>query len=154
MAQLPSMFNREELPVDDSSYEPLPEGWYPVQITGAELKETKAGTGQYIKVEYTVVGDNYQGRKVWGMLNIVNPNETAENIGRKQLNQLMAATALDSVQDTDEFVGKTLNIKLKIKPASGEYEASNDVKGFKAGEVEMKVDAGIKEAGGKPPWAK
>jgi hypothetical protein len=157
MADLGMMFNRNELPEDTGgSYEPLPEGWYDVKITGAEVKDTKSGTGRYIKVEYTVEGDNYSGRKVWGNLNIRNDSEKAEEIGRKQLNSLMGAIGLESLGDTDELIGNDLSIKLKVRPASGGYDASNDVSGFKA-LAGAKVPAPVApkaESGSKPPWSK
>ena len=50
MSLLNTTFNVTELPVSENSFDPLPAGWYQVNIKGAELKDTKAGTGQYIAV--------------------------------------------------------------------------------------------------------
>lgn len=156
MAQLGYTINKEDLPEQEGGdYSPLPEGFYTTQITGAELKDTKSGTGQYIKVEYTVVGDNYQGRKVWGNINIKNDSEKAEEIGRSQLNSLMAAIGLKTLSDTDELVGSDVTIKLKVKPAQGEWGPSNEVKAFKSsGTSALKSESKDSDGGGKPPWAK
>lgn len=155
MAQLGYTINKADLPEDSSSgdYTPLPEGWYDVQVTGAEVKDTKSGTGQYIKVEYTIVGQDYAGRKVWGMLNIKNDNDKAEEIGRQELNKLMSSIGIESLTDTDQLVGPELSVKLKIRPAQGEYGPSNDVKGYKA---KAKAAAGdtTKTDGSAPPWSK
>tara|TARA_R110002126_G_scaffold30625_1_gene99885 strand:- start:224 stop:691 length:468 start_codon:yes stop_codon:yes gene_type:complete len=155
MAQLGEAIKRSELPVDEvGSYDPLPEGWYTTKITNSELKDTKSGTGQYIKLEFTVTSESFSGRKVWGMLNIRNDNEKAEEIGRKQLNSLMAALGMESLGDTDELVGGDVSIKLKIKEASGGYDASNDVKAYKAiqGGSSPKATAAPEKAA--PPWSK
>ena len=88
MAFLGKTYNTADLP-EAQSYEPLPEGWYQVSIKDAELKTTKAGTGQYISVQYTVTGPTHQGRVVFGNINIENPNPKAEEIGLRDFNALM-----------------------------------------------------------------
>jgi hypothetical protein len=154
MASLGTVINREDLPEDSSGdYSPLPEGWYTTQITGAELKDTKSGTGKYIKVEHTVVGEQFSGRKVWGMINIQNPNEKAEEIGRQQLNKMMTAVGLAKLEDTDELVGLDVSIKLKIKEAANGYDASNEVKGYKAMGSAPAGASAPKAESSAPPWA-
>ncbi|MGY8791568.1 MAG: hypothetical protein ACKVKR_15020, partial [Pseudomonadales bacterium] len=71
------------------------------------------------------------------------------------------AIGLASVEDTDQLVGGHLEVKVKIREASGGYEASNDVSGFKAvkgGAVPMATKKAAKSedapAAGTPPWAK
>jgi hypothetical protein len=54
MAFLEQTFSVEDLPVSINNFEPLPEGWYTAAISGAEIKTTKAGNGQYINVKYTI----------------------------------------------------------------------------------------------------
>jgi hypothetical protein len=131
MAFLDQEFNADDF-VTSSNFDPLPEGWYNVTIAGAEVKNTKAGTGQYIAIKYTVTGPTHQGRVVFGNLNIKNPNPKAEEIGRQQLGDLMRAVGLAKIKDTDQLIGGNLSIKLIVKPADGQYDASNDIKGFKA----------------------
>jgi hypothetical protein len=131
MAFLDQEFNADDF-VTSSNFDPLPEGWYNVTIAGAEVKNTKAGTGQYIAIKYTVTGPTHQGRVVFGNLNIKNPNPKAEEIGRQQLGDLMRAIGIPKIKDTDQLIGGNLSIKLIVKPADGQYDASNDIKGFKA----------------------
>lgn len=131
--QLNETFDIGSLPEGSTGdFTPLPDGWYSAFIAKAELCTTKAGTGQYIKLRYDITGPTHQGRVVFGNLNIRNPNPKAEEIGRQQLGDIMRAIGLAKVQDTDQLVGGALSIKLVTKPAEGQYEASNDVKGFKA----------------------
>lgn len=130
MANLGFTASVDDLPQGAGSFDPLPAGWYSASITDAEIRHTKAGTGQYISVEYTITGPTHQGRKVWGNLNIKNPNTKAEEIGRQQLGDIMRSIGLSSVTDTDQLIGGDLQIKLAIRK-SDEYGDSNDVKGFK-----------------------
>lgn len=130
MAFLGETFSTDELP-QSSGYDPLPAGWYQATITKAEIKSTKAQTGQYIAVGYTITGPSFQGRVVFGNLNIKNPNPKAEEIGRQQLGDIMRSTGLRKVTDTDQLIGGSLSIKLEVKK-SDEYGDGNEVKGFKA----------------------
>ena len=161
MAFLEESFDVNELPQGTSNFEPLPAGWYTATITQAELKDTKAGNGQYIKLRYDITGPSHQGRVVFGNLNIKNPSAKAEEIGRQQLGEIMRAIGLAKVTDTDQLIGGQICIKLEIKD-DPQYGSSNEIKGFKsvsgspapaASPATPKVAA---PAAGKaaPPWAK
>jgi len=165
MAQLPQSFSAAELPQSDRSYDPIPEGWYDVEIKGAELRTTKAGNGQYIAVRYDVTGPTHAGRVVYGNLNVSNPNPKAEEIGRQQMGELMRSIGLPVLQDTDQLVGGRLSIKVSIRK-SEQYGDSNDVKGFKAlvggaapavaapsAPAPQPAAAPAPAAGSAPPWA-
>jgi hypothetical protein len=156
MAFLEQTFSAEDMPVSSNSYDPLPEGWYMATITGAELKTTKAGTGQYIAVKYDITGPTHMGRIIFGNLNIRNPSPMAEEIGRKQLGEVMRAVGLAKVADTDELIGGQLSIKLSIK-SSDQYGDQNEVKGFKAiaGSTPPAPVAKAAASGkAAPPWQK
>jgi hypothetical protein len=155
MAQLLETFSVDSLPTPTNNFEPLPAGWYTAVVNGAEIKNTKAGTGQYIAVRYDITGPTHQGRVVFGNLNIKNPNPKAEEIGRQQLGELMRAIGLTTVQDTDQLIGGQLSIKLDVRE-SDQYGASNDVKGYKSnGAVAPKAAAKVSApAKASPPWVK
>ena len=150
--KLETSININDLPESEGgSFDPLPAGWYSVTINKVELKPTKAGDGSYLSIQYGVTGPSHQGRVVFGNLTMRNANETAQKIGHEQLRALMAATGLKAVEDTDQFLGKSLEIKLKIRPARGEWEASNDVSAFRASSgPAASAPAG---GGGNVPWA-
>ncbi len=131
MAFLQETFDVNELPQGNSNYDPLPAGWYTATITQAELKDTKAGNGQYIKLRYDITGPSHQGRVVFGNSNIKNPNPKAEEIGRQQLGEIMRAIGLAKVTDTDQLIGGQISIKLEVKN-DAQYGASNEVKAFKS----------------------
>ena len=155
MAQLLETFSVDSLPKPTTgNFEPLPAGWYTVVVNGAEIKNTKAGNGQYIAVRYDVTGPTHQGRVVFGNLNIKNPNPKAEEIGRQQLGELMRAIGLSALQDTDQLIGGQLSIKLDVRE-SEQYGASNDVKGFKVnGSVPQVAAPAAASSKAAPPWVK
>jgi len=161
MAFLTETFDLTELPVGNANnFEPLPAGWYTCTISQAELKDTKAGNGQYIKLRYDITGPTHQGRVVFGNLNIKNANPKAEEIGRQQLGEIMRAIGLAKVTDTDQLIGGQISIKLDIKQ-DAQYGASNEVRGFKSvsGSVAPSAtpaSAAAPAATSKaaPPWAK
>jgi len=157
MAFLTETFDVNELPVGNAgNFEPLPVGWYTCTISQAELKDTKAGNGQYIKLRYDITGPSHQGRVVFGNLNIKNANPKAEEIGRQQLGEIMRAIGLAKVADTDQLIGGQISIKLDIKQ-DAQYGASNEVRGFKSvsGSVAPTATAApAPTAKAAPPWAK
>ena len=169
MAFLNEEFNVNELPQGNGNFEPLPAGWYTATISQSELKATKAGNGQYIKLRYDITGPSHQGRVVFGNLNIKNANPKAEEIGRQQLGDIMRAIGLAKVTDTDQLIGGQIAIKLEVKE-DAQYGASNEVKGFKSvsGSVAPTAsssagigapNAGLGASGQQtakaaPPWAK
>jgi hypothetical protein len=164
MAFLNEEFNVNELPQGNGNFEPLPAGWYTATISQSELKDTKAGNGQYIKLRYDITGPSHQGRVVFGNLNIKNANPKAEEIGRQQLGDIMRAIGLAKVTDTDQLIGGQIGIKLEVKQDE-QYGASNEVKGFKslsgsaapaAAVIPAKAAAPAPATPAKaaPPWAK
>lgn len=162
MAFLDNPIDVNDLPQSEQGdFEPIPAGWYTANIAGAELKDTKAGNGKYINVRYDITGPTHEGRVVFGMLNIQNPNPKAEEIGRQQLGELMRAIGVARVTDTDELIGGKCSIKVSIKPPQNGYGASNEIKAWKAAEGAMPKAQAAPESekpqaqgAGAPPWAK
>ena len=159
MAFLNEAFDVNELPQGTSNFDPLPAGWYSATISQCELKDTKAGNGQYIKLRYDITGPTHQGRAVFGNLNIKNPNPKAEEIGRQQLGDLMRAIGLAKVTDTDQLIGGQIAIKLEVKE-DAQYGASNEVKGFKSASgspapaAAKSPAAAAAPTNAAPPWQK
>ena len=112
-------------------YELMPAGWYPASIDKAEVRDTKAGTGKYIWLELSVIGDNYAGRKLFTNITMQNPNQKAVEIGMRQFSALGLACGLDVVNDSDEFLGKDIQVRVKVGKARGEYESQNEISAFK-----------------------
>ena len=145
-------FDTAEIPVSDRSFDLLPAGWYAATITGAESRDTKSGTGKYLRVEFTLADP--AGRKVWSNYNVKNDNPAAESIGRQQLAEVVRAIGKKAVRDTDELRGCVLSIKVKVREAANGYEASNEVAAAKAIDGSAPPKAAAPVAKATPPWAK
>ena len=145
-------FDTAEIPVSDRSFDLLPAGWYAATITGAESRDTKSGTGKYLRIEFTLADP--AGRKVWSNYNIKNDNPAAESIGRQQLAEVVRAIGKKAVRDTDELRGCALSIKVKVREAANGYEASNEVAAAKALEGSAPTKAATAATKATPPWAK
>lgn len=112
--------------------ETIPAGWYNAMIDQSEIKPTKDGAGNYLELRFNVIEGQYAGRKVFTRLNIRNSNPQAQEIAFKQLSAICHAVQVLNVQDSQQLHGRPLAIKVSVRAASGDYEASNEVKGFKA----------------------
>jgi len=111
-------------------YTPVTPGWYSARIVEAELKDTKAGTGQYIKVRFQLDGS----RGVYHNFNIKNANPKAEDIGKQQLGQWMAASNAGRLKGPDDMLGHSCQVKVAIKD-DPQYGPQNVIKAFKKGEA-------------------
>ncbi|MDD4540355.1 MAG: DUF669 domain-containing protein, partial [Lentisphaeria bacterium] len=58
-------------------FEAIPAGKYQAIITDSEMRDTKTGNGQYLWLEFEIIGGDHKGRKLWSRLNLVNPNPDA-----------------------------------------------------------------------------
>ncbi len=130
MAFLDETYSVADMP--ESSFEPVPAGWYTATVEDATLNRTKNGSGQYIALKWKIDGPTNTGRTMFSNLNIRNANETAERIGREKLGQLMRAGGLAKVTDTDQLIGVSCEIKVSVKPETDDFPAGNEIKGFKA----------------------
>jgi hypothetical protein len=158
MGFLEESFNIADMPVaEDRDFAPIPAGWYTAAIAGAEIKTTKAGTGNYIAVRFDVTGPEHQGRVVWCNLNTRNPSSKAEEIGRQQLGDIMRAIGLTKLEDTDQMLGGNLSIKVTVKD-DPTYGLGNEVKAFKSIEgstlpVAAPAATAPAASSATPPWA-
>lgn len=130
MGFLSQSFDINDLPASQG-YGVLPAGWYAATISKCDVKPTKAGTGEYINICYSITGPSHQGRTVWGNINIRNPNPKAEEIGRQQLGELMRAIGIAKVSNTDQLIGTSLMVKVTVREDDRGSE-QNEVRGFKA----------------------
>ena len=123
-------FNAEEVE-PSSSFDPIPAGWYTAIISSSEMKATRDGYGEYLSLTLQVIEGQYENRLVFARLNLKNANDKAVDIARKDLAAICRAVGVMSPQGSEELHDKPLMIKVKVRPASGDYEASNDIGGYK-----------------------
>lgn len=136
------------------SIEAIPAGWYNAQIDQSEMKPTKDGQGAYLELRFSVLDGQYANRKVFTRLNLRNGNPVAQEIAYRQLSAICHAAGVMQVQDSQQFHGRPLKIKVKVRAATGDYEASNEISSFK--NINEQVDGpvgGATAAAGGAPWA-
>lgn len=131
----------------NDSIEAIPAGWYNAQIDQSEMKPTKDGSGAYLETRFSVLDGQYANRKVFVRLNLRNANPVAQEIAYKQLSSICHATGVMQVQDSQQLHGKPLKIKVKVRAASGDYEASNEISAFK------NINENVGAVGGAAPVA-
>ena len=112
-------FNAAEVEPSNGDFTPVPAGWYPVQITESEIKETKARTGHYLEMVAKILEGEYMNRQFYIRLNIDNPNAIAVKIAQEQLSAICHATNVIEVNDSAELHGIPFELKVNVKPADG-----------------------------------
>jgi|SRR5271157_478540 len=111
------------------AFDPLPAGEYVVWIEhGTDMKDNKQGTGQYLKLVYSVVEGPYQGRKIFENLNLhfddVEENEKhamAVKIANDKLRQICFAVGNHTPRDTEELCEIAFVARVGIKKGNDEF---------------------------------
>lgn len=125
-------FDATGVPPDLGKGDPLPPGWYNVAMASSENKPTKGGVdSSYLECIFGVLDGQFQGRKLYYRFNLKNANAQAVEIAYKQLSAVMHAVNHLQCGDSTELHGRPLKVRVKVKPAEGEYEASNEITAFK-----------------------
>lgn len=129
-------FNPEE--VVKTKFEPIPAGWQRFVIKKIELvlagkpeKDMKQAV-----IEFVCVAPEYAGRKVFGRFTVATSSkldgkQKSLTIGREQIKELFEATGVGGTS-LAPLVDREVDIKLAVRPETEQYDASNDVKGFRA----------------------
>jgi hypothetical protein len=152
-------FNTEEV-ADSQDFSPIPAGDYPAVIIGSEMVDNAARTGSFLKLEFSIIGDNYANRRLFARLNLDNPNATAVDIARSELKAITVACGKKVIQDSEELHNIPLTIKVKTEKRKDNGEDTNVIKGYVAQGVTKAVTAPraatpaatSKPAGATPPW--
>ena len=159
MAQLPNPFDATAIePM--ATYDVMPAGKYPMAFVESEMKDTAAGTGQYLQLTAEILDGTFKGRKVWARLNLVNPNATAVDIANREFSSICHAVGKPMVTDSAELHNIPFLGEVKIEPAKGQYDARNAMKGYESlGQGAPTAPAPAANApapaaaGGFPAWA-
>lgn len=94
----------------------LPEGWYKVVMTKDETKPGKNQGAEVTTVELTVAEGEYQGRKVYERLNLVNPNQQAVEIAWQTLSAICRAIGKIRFTQSSELYGIPFMVRLSVRP--------------------------------------
>ena len=134
------------------TFMPLPAGSYVARVDEIEEKSTKSGDGQYLQITWEILDGEFAGRKIWDRLNVVNPNETAQRIGRERLIQLAAAAGIATLTDTNDLYRRVVTLRLIVK-SDANYGDRNDVKGYGPAPAGTSQAAPAAPAAASvPPW--
>lgn len=129
-----------------AAQEVIPSGWYKARLSASEWQESKNKPGNwFVAVKLTLIGE-YDGLTLTDRINLVNDNVMAAEIGQRTLSSICHATGVMVVEDMAQLYGIPLMVKVALRPAGKgadgkDYEASNELKGYKAIE-EAKVEFG------------
>lgn len=137
-------------------YTPIPAGEYRVHVVESEMKDNKAGTGQYLVLQMEVLDGQHSGRKLTDRLNLDNPNTQAVEIAQRTLNAICVAVSKLSISDSTELHNIPMIAVVKVDPPRGEYGASNSVRTYKPAGGATGAVGGFKPAAGNSnsnaPW--
>jgi hypothetical protein len=118
--------------IDPSApFEILPAGDYKVAIVDSSMDPTKNGNGQYLKLHLQVLDGQHKGQILFDRLNLDNPNPKAVEIAQRVLSAICHAVGVLQVSDSSQLHNRPLLARVVIKAAQGEYQASNEIKGYK-----------------------
>lgn len=140
-----------------TGFDPVPAGKYPVVITDSEMKPTKSGNGEYLKLTFEVIDGEFRGRKLWAQLNLNNPNATAVEIARAELSAICHAVGVMTPKDSVELHNLPLVITVRCRKNPDTEEISNEIKGYAARETASTAASGAAQGvggGSTPPWAR
>jgi hypothetical protein len=155
MAELGGTFDTADVPEGDRNYDALKPGWYPAHATESDYVKKEEGVREYAKFTFEILEGVGKGRKVWiNCLNMVNPSQQAQEIGRRDFAEFTKATGQGAVSNTTQLEYKPVMIKLAIDKEDAE---KNVVKGFKkydANAVQAAAPANQSAAPAASPWAK
>ena len=125
---------------------PVPAGTYLAQITESDVQPLKSGKGTGLKLTFEIIDGQYKGRRIWENLNIQHENEDTQRISQSQLSALCHAVNVIKLQDTAALHLKPVSIKVAVREAQGQYQASNNIKGYESAGGVRQVPAFVQQA--------
>jgi hypothetical protein len=124
-------FDARTVAPDQGTPEPIPAGWYKVVMDSSEMVPTKDGVGMRLTLVFKIIDGQYTNRKIFEGLNLKNASPVAQEIAYKQLSAICHATGVLVAEDSAQLHNIPLQIKVKLKAATGAYDAKNEVAGYK-----------------------
>ncbi len=125
------MFNFVTKDLPEGRYEPIPEGRYRLRIIDAEVRGNKAGNGEYLFIEWEVIGGEHEGRNFRSYFTTEHEKSPkAVEIGLSRIRRMLEALSMDALTDPMQLKNRDLDADVKINPPSDGYDASNDIRKF------------------------
>lgn len=114
---------------DEVSSSLVPDGVYSVQVEKVEMKQTKDNAGEYLSIQFNILGPSQAGRKLFAQYNMKNKNEKAVQIGRGQLRQMLEAAGVDITRATPEAM-LMAELDVKIGNKTDDHGEKNVIKKY------------------------
>lgn len=119
---------------DDGRFDALPAGDYKVSVESCEYGDNKSGNGKLIKLKLSVLGGEFENRKLFHNFNIQHPNKTAQSIGQGDFARFLLAIKHGPINldEVGKLVDKNLVVTLnQFKDNYRQGELNNAIKEFK-----------------------
>lgn len=133
-------------------FEAIPANKYLAIITASEMKDTRAGTGQFLELTFQIVDGEYKGRLLWARLNLDNPSEVAVKIAQAELSGICRAVGVMQPRDSAELHNLPLVITVKVVKRQDNGELGNKIRGY--AKKEAASGQPQQAASSTPPWAR
>lgn len=126
MSNLNGLYDQEDaLPSD---FEAFDSGVYPLQLIESDIAPTTAGTGKLFKYKSEIIDGEHKGRLIFGQINLQNPNDTAQRIGKGEFAALRLVTGVPNPDDTTELHFKQFDAVVEIEPESKDKKTGKTYK--------------------------
>jgi len=124
----------KEDPMEERSFELIPEDSYLFQIVKSEIVPNKAKTAERLNFQAKILNGEFKGSIVFIGLNWQHPNEQAQKISDREFKSICDAVGKgnDEIGDTEELHGIPFVGLVKHSKPSGEYKENGETK-FKYG---------------------
>ena len=123
-------YNDVKYDPNKGNFDPIPPGEYEATIIAEEDKVAKSGNGEYVKLTVQVLSGPYKGRLLWENLNLVHTNDQTVEIAAQTLASIRHATGVDRPKTTAELLHKPIKVKVKIRPAQGQWGPQNEITSY------------------------
>ena len=133
-----------------TTFDPIPAGRYLAIISESEMKDTKAGTGRYLQLTFTIIEGEHRNRVLWARLNLENANATAVKIARGELSAICHGVGVLQPRDSVELHNLPLTITIKCKKREDTGEIVNEIKGYAKKEAASGQPQQARSS--TPPW--
>jgi hypothetical protein len=149
MASLNGYYNEDDKPSE--GFDVLPAGDYLAAIVDSELKRTKSGTGEYLKLVWEIMEGDYKDRKLFENLNLQNPSPKAQEIARGQFSAIRRATGVEKPNDSAELHNIPVILKVGLKK-DDTGTMQNVIKKYSNRNGETATKPASATPGAVPPW--
>ena len=111
-----------------TGYDVIPAGKYRAQIVESEMRVTRNGMGQFLWLMLDIIEGQYQGRKLFDQLNLVNSNPQTVEIAQRTLSAICHATGKLQVNDSVDLHLVPMTIQVGVKPPKDGYSEKNTIR--------------------------